>query len=139
MKILKKQVTCGEKKFAVSVDRNIAVAALEQFPELLDLIQVMSESGEKGKISLAEAAKKKQLGALFGLQEQTMKVVEFAFPLMLEKAGEESPEEKAKEIFSYAEENEVDDLLRDGMFGFLMEAFSLGERARKHKVTFAMK
>ena len=139
MKILKKQVTCGEKEFAVSVDRDIAVAAFEHFPELLDLIQAMSESGEKGKISLAEAAKKKQLGALFGLNEQTMKVVESAFPLMLEKAGEDSPKEKAKEILAYADENEVDDLLRDGMFSFLMEAFSLGERARKHKVAFAMK
>ena len=107
----------------------------EKFPELLGVV----EFEHNGQLSIAEVARKKKLGEVLSLPEIQMDAVKFAFPLMLEKAGMKNAKEEAAEIWAYAEENEVDDLLRDGMFAFIMEAFSLGERTREHKVTFAMK
>lgn len=135
MKILKKEVTCGEKHFTVAVDREIAVNTLEKFPDLLGVVDFT----EQGKLSIADVAKKKKLGEILSLPDVQMDAAKYALPLMLKKAGGENADAEAKEIFAYAEENEVDDLLRDGLFAFVMEAFSLGERTRRHKVTFAMK
>lgn len=141
MKILKKNVTCGEKKFSVAIDRDIAASVMEQYPEFLELVQDMASKQASGKmeLSLAEAAKQKKLGALLSIPDMQMDIVKTALPLMLAKAGEKDTEALAADVLAYAEENEVDDLLRDGLFSFFMEGFTLGERTRKHKVTFAMK
>lgn len=148
MKILKKHVTCGEKKFSVAIDRDITVTVLEQYPDFLEIIQEIGKEQSKQSaqadtpsgtmLSIAEAARKKKLGSLLSIPDTQMGIVKTALPLMLAKAGESNPEEMAADILAYAEKYEVDDLLRDGLFSFLMEGFSLGERTRKHKVTFAM-
>ena len=141
MKILKKHVTCGEKKFSVAIDRDIAASVMEQYPDFLEIVQEIASKQADGEqtLSLAKAAKKKKLGILLSIPDMQMNIVKTALPLMLAKAGEKDTEALAADVLAYAEENEVDDLLRDGLFSFFMEGFTLGERTRKHKVAFAMK
>lgn len=137
MKILKKHVELGEKTFDVAIDRAIVADIFEAYPEQLEVLLSVSKI-EDSENSIVSLAKSKYLKKIILLKETTKDVVGWSLHMLLEKAGMESPKEKASDILNYVEENEVDEFY-DAIWGFILEGFTLGERERKAKVSFVMK
>lgn len=137
IKVLEKTVTLGEKVFKVGTDRNIAVKAFEEHPELIEYL--VNKQGAIGKSDdtafFLEAIKNKELGMLFDMESKLADLIAFALPMMLEKAGDKS---NAQEIISYAKENDADTMLNNGMLEFLVQGFTQRELA-KPKIKFSMK
>lgn len=136
MRVLEKTVTLGEMKFKVATDRDIAVKAFEEYPDLIEyLVNKENEIGNDDKSLFLKAIKNKELSTLFEMEEKFAKLIEFALPLMLKKANDESD---AMEIIKYANENNVSTEFNSGMLEFLMEGFTLRELAKKPKIKFSM-
>ena len=137
IKVLEKTVTLGEKVFKVGTDRNIAVKAFEEHPELIEYL--VNKQGAIGNADdtafFLEAIKKKELGALFDMENKLADLIAFALPMMLEKVGDQS---NAGEIISYAKDNGADTILNNAMLEFLVQGFTQRELA-KPKIKFSMK
>ena len=108
MKILKKHVELGEKTFDVAIDRAIVADIFEAYPEQLEVLLSVSKI-EDSENSIVSLAKSKYLKKIILLKETTKDVVGWSLHMLLEKAGMESPKEKASDILNYVEENEVDE------------------------------
>lgn len=136
MKLLEKNVTLGEMKFKVAVNRDIAIKAFEEYPELIEYIisQENSEASDEQSIFI-NALKKKELSVLYDMEENLAKLIGFALPLMLQSAGDTSD---AMAIIQYAKENDADSILNSAMLEFLMQGFSQRGLA-KPKIKFSMK
>lgn len=136
MKLLEKNVTLGEMKFKVAVNRDIAIKAFEEYPELIEYIisQENNEASDEQSIFI-NALKKKELSVLYDMEENLAKLIEFALPLMLQSAGDTSD---AMAIIQYAKENDADSILNSAMLEFLMQGFSQRGLA-KPKIKFSMK
>lgn len=136
MKLLEKNVTLGEMKFKVAVNRDIAIKAFEEYPELIEYIisQENSEASDEQSIFI-NALKKKELSVLYDMEENLAKLIGFALPLMLQSAGDTSD---AVAIIEYAKENDADSILNSAMLEFLMQGFSQRGLA-KPKIKFSMK
>lgn len=136
MKLLEKNVTLGEMKFKVAVNRDIAIKSFEEFPELIEYIISQENSGATDEQSVfMNALRGKKLKALYDMEENLAKLIEFALPLMLETAGDTSD---AMAIIEYAKENDADSILNSAMLEFLMQGFSQRGLAEP-KIKFSMK
>ena len=137
IKVLEKTVTLGEKVFKVGTDRNIAVKAFEEHPELIEYL--VNKQGAIGNADdtafFLEAIKKKELGTLFDMENKLADLIAFALPMMLKKVGDQS---NAGEIISYAKDNGADTILNNAMLEFLVQGFTQRELA-KPKIKFSMK
>lgn len=134
MKFLQKEVTLGEMEFKVRTNRDIAVRAFEEYPELIEY--VLNKQGtdlDDGKFFI-NALKNKELGILLDMNGRIEKLIEFALPLMLKEAGDETD---AKTIIDYARENDADEIFNAKMLEFLIKAFTL--RGQEPKILFSMK
>lgn len=136
MKLLEKNVTLGEMKFKVAVNRDIAIKSFEEFPELIEYIisQENNDASDEQSIFI-NALKKKELSVLYDMEENLAKLIGFALPLMLQSAGDTSD---AMAIIQYAKENDADSILNSAMLEFLMQGFSQRGLA-KPKIKFSMK
>ena len=136
MKILEKEVTLGDMKFRVRTNREIAVKAFEQYPDLIEYL--FNKQGSKAKNEtqyFIEALKKKELGTLFSMNDKIADLIGFALPLMLDGAGDKT---SSKEIIEYAKANNASDMFNSKMLEFLVEGFT--QRGQeKPKIQFSMK
>lgn len=137
MRILTKTVECGEYKFAVSTDRDIAVRTFEAFPDFIEKTLRGGVYSADEKEFFVKAVREKKLGELLAVKEEMTEIAAYALPLMIEKAGGNAA--AAEEITAYARANDADLLLAGGILEFLMQGFMQGERERAPKVRFAMK
>lgn len=136
MKLLEKNVTLGEMKFKVAVNRDIAIKSFEEFPELIEYIISQENSGATDEQSVfMNALRGKKLKVLYDMEENLAKLIEFALPLMLETASDTSD---AMAIIEYAKENDADSILNSAMLDFLMQGFSQRGLAEP-KIKFSMK
>lgn len=136
MKFLEKQVTLGDMEFKVRTNRDIAVKAFEEYPELIEYI--LNKQGGESKSEqqyFIEALKNKELGVLLDMNGRIANLIEFALPLMLKEAGDETD---AKSIIDYAKENDSDEIFNAKMLEFLVEGFTLRGQD-KPKILFSMK
>lgn len=136
LKVLVKTVTFGEKTFKVGVDRNLAIACLEEKPELMEyLISQRNTSAKSSQEFFLKALKEKTLGKLYAMEDKLSELTELSLPLMLKKAEDDHD---AKEIIDYAKEHDAMGTLNNGMLEFLMQGFSQRELA-KPTIKFSMK
>lgn len=136
MKILEKKVEFGEMTFRVATDRNIAVKAFEEYPDLIEyLFKKQNKANVNDSEFFLDALRNKELGELFSMEEKINKLIVFALPLMLEKAGDMT---SAESIIEYAEENDAIELLNSAMMEFLVQGFTQREAA-KPKIGLSMK
>lgn len=136
MKFLEKQVTLGDMEFKVRTNRDIAVKAFEEYPELIEYI--LNKQGGESKSEqqyFIEALKNKELGVLLDMNGRIANLIEFALPLMLKEAGDETD---VKSIIDYAKENDADEIFNAKMLEFLVEGFTLRGQD-KPKILFSMK
>ena len=136
MKFLEKEVTLGEMKFKVRTNREIAVKAFEQYPDLIEYL--FNKQGAKTKNEtqyFIDALKKKELGTLFSMNDKIADLIGYALPLMLEGAGDKT---SAVQIIDYARANDAKDMFNSKMLEFLVEGFT--QRGQeKPKIQFSMK
>ena len=136
MRVLEKTVTLGEMKFKVGANRDIAVKAFEEFPELIEyLFNKQKESNLSEDAFLLSAIKKKELSKLFSMEKEIAELIKFALPLMLKAANDDT---KATDIIKYAEDNGASTVMNSGLLEFLIQGFTQGELV-KPKVKFSMK
>ena len=136
MKILEKTVELGDMKFRVATDRNIAVKAFEEYPELIEyLVRKQKEANQNDEDFFVKAIKNKELSNLFEMEEKFGDLISFALPLMLEKAGDMTD---AQAIIDYAVENGADSVFNSAMLEFLVQGFTQREVV-KPKINFSMK
>lgn len=137
MEKLIKKVTLGEIEFKVGTNRNILVDVLEANEEYTDIMfrQTTDELKTDGNLDFKKMIKAKKISDLLKLQDLIPEVSKYALPKMLECANENIEAEK---IIAYAEENEVDDVLYNGLNEFLLEAFTFGKQDKNPKVKFAI-
>lgn len=122
-------------EFSVSVDREIAVKTLEEFPELLEYFVSSENKTIEKDSSFIEMIKSKQLSKILEMNNQIGEAISFALPQMLKKAQDKS---NAKKIIEYAIENGVDQEMYAGLWEFLLEGFTQGELGSP-KIKFSMK
>lgn len=136
VKVLEKTVNLGDMRFKVGVDRDIALQVFEEFP---DLIEYFIKSEKIGTTSDAEffikSLRDKSLSTFFKHNNELSKLIAYALPLMLKKAGDHS---NADNILEYAEDNNATSTLNSAMLKFLFEGFTLRELA-KPTIKFSMK
>ena len=129
MKIFHKNVTIGDYKFGISVDRDIVADSFEKFPDLMEvLLSYSSPNGEvDGNAVMLKAIKDKKLKAVLESEEQIAELVKYAFPRMLEKAdafdGTKNAK-KADEIINFVYENDAEDDFNSEMFKFVCLGFT---------------
>lgn len=134
MKFLQKEVTLGEMEFKVRTNRDIAVRAFEEYPELIEYVLNKQGTDLDDDKFFINALKNKELGILLDMNGRIEKLIEFALPLMLKEAGDETD---AKTIIDYARENDADEIFNAKMLEFLIKAFTL--RGQEPKILFSMK
>lgn len=134
MKFLQKEVTLGEMEFKVRTNRDIAVRAFEEYPELIEYVLNKQGTDLDDDKFFINALKNKELGILLDMNGRIEKLIEFALPLMLKEAGDETD---AKTIIDYARENNADEIFNAKMLEFLIKAFTL--RGQEPKILFSMK
>ncbi len=138
MKTYSKNVTVGDYKFDVSVDRQIAAEGLEKFPDLVEYVLTQQD----GVSAIVKATKDKKLGTLLGIDEQAEALVKFAFPKMLKKADAEFGTDnynRSQEILDYIYENDADDVFITAMFEFILSVFTSETPGKKKKSRVAFK
>ena len=136
IKILEKTVTLGDMKFKVAVDRDIAIKSFEEYPELIEyFINQQKKAGLGETEFFIDSLKNKTLNELYSKDEELSKLIEFALPLMLEKANDKS---SAEEILQYADENNARSTVNSAMLKFLFQGFTQRELA-KPTIKFSMK
>lgn len=143
MKILTKHIECGKYSFNVSIDRDIAVKSLEEFPELSEYIfSTANEESKKAKGGqvdgvdiLIKNIKNKKTSELLKHEENLSLCVKFAFPLMLAKANETL---NAKEVMDYIYDNGAGEDFEEGIYEMILLGFTQREVV-KRKVGFSMK
>lgn len=143
MKELTKHIECGKYDFNVSIDRDIAVKALEEVPELSAYIFETAKTELNTKVKknvdevdiLVSNIKNKKTSELIEQEKNLQECVKFAFPLMLKKAGSNL---NAKEIIDYIYENGVDDEFNAGIYEMILLGFTQRGVVEK-KIGFSMK
>ena len=135
MKFLEKQVTLGDMEFKVRTNRDIAVKAFEEFPELIEYVLNKQGTDLDDDKFFINALKNKELGILLDMNARIANLIEFALPLMLKEAGDETD---AKSIIDYAKGNDADEIFNAKMLEFLVEGFTLRGQD-KPKILFSMK
>lgn len=144
MKSLTKHIECGKYSFDVVINRDIAVKAMEEYPDLAEYVfnQAKKEikekdNGKKDEIDILVAnIKSKQTSEMFRQEELLKECVKFAFPLMLKESG---CAYDAKEIIDYIYENGVEDDFNAAMYELILLGFTQREVSTKPKVNFSMK
>lgn len=144
MKSLTKHIECGKYSFDVTINRDIAVKAMEEYPDLAEYVfnQAKKEikekdNGKKDEIDILVAnIKSKQTSEMFRQEELLKECVKFAFPLMLKESG---CAHDAKEIIDYIYENGVEDDFNAAMYELILLGFTQREVSTKPKVNFSMK
>lgn len=135
MKFLEKQVTLGDMEFKVRTNRDIAVKAFEEYPELIEYVLNKQGTDLDDDKFFINALKNKELGILLDMNGRIANLIEFALPLMLKEAGDETD---AQSIVNYAKDNEADEFFNAKMLEFLVEGFTLRGQD-KPKILFSMK
>lgn len=143
MKIFKKHIKCGVYEFDVGIDRNIAIEAMEEYPELSEYVFKEARRGLQEKRSkdfdeldfMIESIKSKKMSQFFRQEELLESCVKFAFPKMLKKAGSDLDADK---IIEYIYENGVDAEFNSGIFELILMGF-IQREAKEKKVSFSMK
>ena len=136
MKLLEKQVTLGEMEFRVATNRDIAIKAFEQFPDLMEyIIKQQGEGVVNEEEFFIDTLKKKELSKLFDMENKLGELIAFALPLMLMRANDDS---NSSDIINYAIENGADGVFNSALLEFLMEGFTQRELV-KPKIKFSMK
>lgn len=136
MKFLEKQVTLGDMEFKVRTNRDIAVKAFEEYPELIEYI--LNKQGDESKSEqqyFIEALRNKELGTLINMNDKISDLIMFVLPLMLNEANDKTD---ANSIIEYAKENDADEIFNAKMLEFLVEGFTLRGQD-KPKILFSMK
>ena len=134
MKIYTKEVTVGDYSFKVAVDRDLVCDCFEKFPKLTKFLFSYAGKGNTNEI-LSKAVEDGNLRIVLDSADEVKKFVEFAFPKMLKKAGDET---NANEVLDYMIENEVDDIFSNAMFEFVCSGFTPETTEKKPKVKFTM-
>lgn len=142
---LRKHVECGIYNFDVVVNRDIAVRALEEYPDLSEYVFTKAKENAKKKVGdkpvdevdmIIESIKTKSTSQLWAQDKELEECVKFAFPLMLKAAGND--ELNADEIIEYIYDNGVADDFNAGMYEFILLGFTQ-RGVTKKKVNFSMK
>lgn len=145
MRNYRKHISCGIYEFDIAIDRDIAVRALEEYPTLSEYVftqakqSVNNPNRNKGVDEvdiLIENIKSKKTSELYKQEELLKECVKFAFPLMLEKAGNDGLDAQA--IINYIYENGVADDFNTGVYEMILLGFTQREVTKK-KVNFSMK
>lgn len=144
MKDYRKHISCGVYEFDISIDRNIAVRALEEYPKLSEYVftqakQSINKPNNKNMDEvdiLIENIKSKKTSELYEQEELLKECVKFAFPLMLAKAGNNDLD--ATEIINYIYDNGVAEDFNTAVYEFILLGFTQREVTKK-KVNFSMK
>lgn len=144
MKTLTKHIDCGIYSFDVAIDRDIAIRAMEAFPDLAAYVfeqakQEVKNKGNKKKDEfdvLIENIRAKTTSQMMKSEENLKECVKFAFPLMLAKAGSDL---NSEEVIAYIYDNNVDDEFNIGIYEMIMLGFTQSEVPDKPKVNFAMR
>lgn len=129
MKIFSKHITLGDIEFNVAIDREITAKAFEEFPDFT--IYALSNSENKEEI-VANAIRDKELFKLLSVNDDMGKLVKFALPLMMKKAGETEIENKIQEIQTVLEENNFDDEFNSKIFEIICLGFTQGTGEKKN-------
>jgi hypothetical protein len=130
-----KEVVLGKFNFKLSVNRAIFIDVNKKFPEFFKKAFEMSNSGLTPELALANGKVDELFDLLDFSKEQAKKITEYALPMLLKEAGSK---ENPIEIIDYAKENDVFELLANGVVEFILTVFTKGEQA-KPKVKFSMK
>lgn len=130
-----KEVVLGKYKFKISVNRAIFIDVNRKFPEFFKKAIEMSNSGLTPEEALVNGKVDKLFDLIDFSREQAEKITEYALPMLLKEAGSK---ENPIEIIDYAKENDVFELLADGVVEFILAVFTEGEQP-KPKVKFSMK
>lgn len=144
LKILRKHISCGSYEFDVCINRDIAVRALEEFPDLSEYVFTNAKENAKTKNVknidefdiLLDNIRKKKTSELYKQEENLRKCVEFAFPLMLKVSGSDID---VNEFIAFVTENNVDDEFFASMYEFILLGFTQREVIEQRKVNFSMK
>ena len=146
MKTLTKHIECGKYSFDVAIDREIAIKAMEEYPDLAEFVfnqakkelkTPKSSTKQKDEIDLLiDNIRSKKTQELLNREEMLKECAKFAFPLMLKKAGSEL---NAEEIIDYIYENNVESEFSSGIYEMILKGFTQSEVLGKPKTNFAMK
>jgi len=129
MKTLKKRITVGDYSFEIGTNRDIAVKAMEEYPDFA--VYVFSQQG--AEVSFEDALKNKQLSKYLDILKQEKDIILYAFPLMYEEANGKKLDFK-KEFYAFLEDNNAMDVFVSKVFEFLMLGFTQKENKPKVKL-----
>ena len=129
-----KEVVLGKFNFKLSVNRAIFIDINKKFPEFFKKAFEMSNSGLTPELALANG-KVDELFDLLDFSREQAKKLQNMLPMLLKEADSK---ENPIEIIDYVKENDVFELLADGVVEFILSVFTKGEQA-KPKVKFSMK
>lgn len=129
MKTLKKRITVGDYSFEIGTNRDIAVRAMEEYPDFA--LYVFSQQG--AELVFEDALKNKQLSKYFEILKQEKDIILYAFPLMYEEANGKKLDFE-KEFYAFLEDNNAMDVFVSKVFEFLMLGFTQKENKPKVKL-----
>lgn len=151
MRTFRKHIDCGIYSFDVVINRDIAVAVLEEFPNLSEYVfttmrdkanEYAKQINEGKKIKepdeidiLVDNIKKKKLRDSAERNVDLQASVKFAFPMMLKAAGSNLD---AETLINYIYDNGVDSEFNVGIYEMILLGFTQREVTTK-KVDFSMK
>lgn len=145
----RKNITFGEKKFEVEINRKIVLDVITQFDEyfanLINIVRMYDEKKDESNNNYFDffetVIRTKTMGVIVGREETQADIAKFALPKMLSAANGQAiqfSEQQTNDIMSYAETNKAVGLLAEAIENLIIDGFFTEEADEKPKITLTM-